>query len=597
MMKRFGVYCVMVLAWTIVARAIPAFPGARTFVQPDGTTITLQTCGDEWCHWTTTADGYTVMQDERGFMTYARVDGDRLVPTEVVAHDRRTAVEEAFLATMSKNLLPEGAVAAGRRTGCAARETLSPRRATDWSNYRGLVVLVNFTDSVFSVGQTDEEIRSYYDLFCNGTRDGELYKGHGSYGSVRDYFVQQSGGIFQPEFTIIGPVTLPNPESTYGKNGSSSKDTGYSDFRKDAVSEATQIYEGDWMDFDNKGKGQVDMVFYVYAGCGENSGAAETTIWPKESTASTTVNGIKFATTGCTSESSLVYGRVGNEVVPVRTVPDGIGVFCHELSHALGLPDFYDTSYKAFGMDLWSIMDYGCYGNNGYTPGSYTAYERDYMGWRSLVTLGDSCCDLILQPTEAGGVGYKIVNDENPDEYYIIENRQSVGWDETIGRMGHGLQVTHVDFSASAWRSNTVNTTANHQRMTIFAANNRYVGTSISGDFSEWRETWSGNLYPYKMSAWEYNDSLTANSIPAATVYTASGFMNKNLNAIKELEDGSVSLHYGNDYDVVGIRQLASDERRKTQEVYDLAGRRLGGQPATLKPGIYVVGGRKRVVR
>ena len=570
-MKRILFSCLSVLLCCATLLAVPAQRVRKTVRLADGTPLAVTLVGDEHFSWLVADDGTLVEPLD--------AEGDVYVRTSLT------------LAAESRRAL--AARRAPKRVGSQATAPLPA-----FGTVRVPVVLVNFADSVFTVGETDEEIRAYYDLFCNGTRDGELYKGHGSYGSVRDYFMQQSGGLFQPEFTIIGPVTLPNPESAYGKNDSTStsKDTGYSSFRKDAITAATAIYEGDWMDFDNQGKGQVDLIFYVYAGCGENSGADATTLWPKESTASTTVNGIKFATTGCTSESSLVFVEKDKVMVPSSSRPDGIGVFCHEVSHALGLPDFYDTSYQAFGMDLWSLMDYGCYANNGYQPGGYNAYERDFMGWRALETLTEPC-DLVLQPMEAGGIGYKIVNDENPDEYYIIENRQSVGWDETLGRMGHGLLVTHVDYDASAWRNNRVNTRVDHQRMTIIAANDRYVGTTISRDFAEWRKTWEGNLYPYKKTAWEYNDSLTANSVPAATVYTKSGFMYKNLNAIKEQEDGSVTLHFGNDYDVVGIRPLSADERRRTQDVYDLTGRRLTGREASLAPGIYVVGGRKRAVR
>ena len=40
---------------------------------------------------------------------------------------------------------------------------------------------------------------------------------------------------------------------------------------------------------------------------------------------------------------------------------DGIGTFCHEFSHCLGLPDFYSTvNVPYYGMGSWSLMDEGC---------------------------------------------------------------------------------------------------------------------------------------------------------------------------------------------------------------------------------------------
>ena len=585
-MKHFSAF----LLSTFLCVSLFAVPAMRVRVPVrmfDGSTLLVSLYGDEHYSWFLSDDGYVVEPVAEG--------------AEVYVKTARTFDEEVERATRHRE---EAARRVPRRIGSQATAPL-PAHGT----VRVPVVLVNFTDSVFHVADTDEEIRKYYDLFCNGTRDGKLYRGHGSYGSVRDYFVQQSDGQFQPEFTIIGPVTLNKPEGYYGGDRSEkSKDSCYTAFFREAIAAATEMYEGNWMDFDNKGKGQVDMVFYVYAGCGQNSGAPSSTLWPKESTSGTTLNGICFATTGCTSENTAklkvdgqgryVLDKDGNYIV-VGSKPDGIGVFCHELSHALGLPDFYDTSYKAFGMDLWSLMDYGCYGGGGFCPGAYNGYERDFMGWRRLGELNEPC-DLTLTAMELGGTAYKIVNDENPDEYYIIENRQREGWDYSVCSYSKGLQVTHVDYDASAWNSNNVNTKADHQRMTIIAANNRYVGTSISNDGNELVKTWTGNLYPFIDRTQDpimWNDSLTALSTPAATVYSESGFMYKNINAIKQLANGDVSLHFGNDYVVVNIDGIEDYPHSKVKEnvTFDLSGRRL--QDAVLPKGVYIVGGRKRIVR
>ena len=62
------------------------------------------------------------------------------------------------------------------------------------------VLLVSFADEDFTVADTDEKVREFYDLYCNGTRDGHLYTAHKSRGSIRDYFIEQSDSLFQPEF-------------------------------------------------------------------------------------------------------------------------------------------------------------------------------------------------------------------------------------------------------------------------------------------------------------------------------------------------------------------------------------------------------------
>ena len=119
------------------------------------------------------------------------------------------------------------------------------------------VVLVAFSDLAFSAADlverdaddnivsrtkgTDEEVNAFYQKFCNGTMDGSLYRDHGSYGSIRDYFVQQSDSIFLPEFVVIGPVTLDKGHAHYGANNGNSKDINFSQFRNEAIAKFKEM--------------------------------------------------------------------------------------------------------------------------------------------------------------------------------------------------------------------------------------------------------------------------------------------------------------------------------------------------------------------
>ena len=476
------------------------------------------------------------------------------------------------------------------------------------------VILTQFSDVRFTSGLTYEDedggtatrqcvtdediaiVNAFYGKFCNGEGTGNgYYKGGGSYGAIKEYFRDQSDGKFTPEFVVIGPVTLDNECAYYGKNSGASKDINISKFYKEAIEKAQAVYS-DWDVFDNDGNGTVDMAFFIYAGEGENGYGDENTIWPKEQATGGTINDVKFGCYACCNET--FNGKT-----------DGIGVFVHELSHALGLPDFYDTRYVAYGMDYWDIMDSGCYCNDAYTPCNYTAYERDFMGWSKLVTLNpNEPQTLTLKPLSDNGIGYKIVNPENENEFYVIENRQALTWDLYVGNgtertKMHGLMVTHVDYLKSSWTSNSVNTNKDHQRMTIIPADGElysYMYVDSSETYNTYMMSTIGDLFPGAQNVTELSGEN-------AYVYTSTGDtphqMNQAITDITENEDKTITLRYTGLPTSIASSLFAN--RQENVPVYNISGVLVGttnieyGKPTNLPAtsGVYIVGGKKYVVR
>ena len=424
-----------------------------------------------------------------------------------------------------RTLLPSvvGPHRVGTRTGAPLVNTGSPKVP---------VVLVQFPDLPFTVAETEAEVHQLYDEFFNAPEGAHPAT---SYCSVKEYFRRQSGGQFEPEFDIIGPITLPQSYTYYGEDQGSRKDVHIGEFFSDACQLAVQ-HDVNWADYDNdKDKnGVVDMVFFIYAGEGQNAtGDITSTIWPKESATSQPVTyqgkTITFGSYGCTNE--LYMGEI-----------DGIGTCIHELCHGLGLPDFYDPSYLAYGLDYWDVMDSGCYQMDGCCPCHMSAYELDFMGWRELVTLEiDAPCSLTLQPLSKGGVGYKLVNAANPNEYFILENRQNASFDNYLGcpdrtyfqkyGAAHGLMITHVDYSAQAWASNSVNTNKSHQRITIVPADGETISYQEQGG-DPWAQSMLGDLYP---------GSHQVSEMSSYKVFTG-GTLGQTITNIVEHADGTITL-------------------------------------------------------
>lgn len=492
---------------SITLYAVPAKRLHRTFTLTDGRVVEATLIGNEDVSYYLTDDGQIVLRTDRGYELGEREETD--IEAFTLQRPRRIGGHSsASLGSSGRKYVP--------------------------------LLLVEFSDLSFSIRQTPDSLRAYYDLFCNGLRNGERYTGHGSYGSIKDYFMEQSGGQFDPEFVVIGPVRLDNPYAYYGGDRYNesgrvlSHDEHFSDFRVEAFKKAMEL-DIDWKVFDNDGNGSVDMLYFLYAGLGQNNGGGDDSIWPKETISSVSIDGISFATSAaCCELQPREEDEQGNIV---STMADGIGVFIHELSHALGLPDFYDTRGTAFGMDIWSVMDYGEYCGNGYYPVNYTAYEREFMEWESLTTISEPTTLHISCFAEGGG-GYKVVNEHNTDEYYILENRQGMGWDTMLGRVATGMQVTHVDYVSSRWSANTVNADSKHQCMTVIAANNLYVGSYTAKSDEEYIKTLEGQLFPGKTDKHELTDETN----PASVVFTGK-FMGKPIMDIQE-ENGIITLKF-----------------------------------------------------
>ncbi len=406
------------------------------------------------------------------------------------------------------------------------------------------VVLVQFSDLSFSVRDTEDGLCEYYTQFFDGKMDGTLYDVSGGYGSVRDYFAQQSDSLFLPEFVVVGTVTLSNGYAYYGKNANGVRDSNIKAFYGEAMTEAVKLF-GDWSQFDNDGDGVVEAAVIVYAGEGENATTDPNTIWPKELHAQTTVGGVSFDDFVVCNE---LYGEKG----------DGIGTMCHEFSHVLGLPDLYDTasSGSGYGLDYWDLMDSGCYNKNGYWPCGYSSYEKEFMGWTTLETLEyGKEYELEILPLSEGGKGYKIVNPENEKEYYILENRQNTGWDKYIARSNkshrsHGLLVTHVDYNYYRWTANRVNASSYaHQGISIIPADGELLSfkdiDATEEDLAKWNASAQGDPFPGLTG----RTSLLSNQQP---VYTDSRFLHQPLTGIVEQGDGSVTLTVGCYADVDG---------------------------------------------
>ena len=459
---------------------------------------------------------------------------------------------------------------------------------------KGLIILVNFKDVKFGRTHT----RTMFDNIANkkGFTNSLGFKG-----SVKDYFLAQSNGQFELDFDVVGPYTLSQNMAYYGAH---SKDGNVDVKPGHMVLEACQMADKDvnYKDYDWDGDGEVDQVFVIYAGFGEADGGSEDTIWPHESMLSASTVGKRYETKDGVNVNTYACGNENTYDMLGRSRINGIGTICHEFSHCLGYPDLYDTNYSGnFGMGSFDLMCSGSYNGESFCPPNYSAYEKWIAGWITPIVLDKPASVKGMQAQDVKyGQAFVVYNDNNKNEYYLIENRQqSVGiWDKQLP--ASGMMITHVDYDENIWEWNNVNTIVNysnqhgpeyayldndHQRLTIFHADNE-EGSSADSQ--------AGDLYPFNG-----NNSLTDTSSPAATIYQGGSTMGKPITNITQNEDGSIDFDFmggSNDNIITGIHFVENDEVPSFgQGVYSLDGRYMGTSVNSLDKGIYIVNGKKIV--
>lgn len=471
------------LALALAAVAEPAHPEAFEAVNPDGTTVTVNLRGDEFYHFTTTGDGYTVMKNAQGAYVYATRRNGRLEATTVVAHnpEARTAAELSLLQTLDKNLTDTEGVTRSKRARAQRDARMRIERSFDPSSFRGLVILVNFNDRKFSRSDANQFIsRMLNEKNYNGYRneDGTSnYYGNLFVGSVSDYFSDNTMGVFTPQFDVVGPIDVDASCKQSDSMGA------FAEIFKQAVKLADS--QVDYSKYDNDGDGYIDLLYFICAGYGSSySGNNSEYLWPHawylfgENVSS--MDGVWPARYACSVEN---FGWEDERYV---SCADGIGTICHEFSHCLGLPDLYDTDYSGSGGEShhpgsWDLMAGGGHLLYSRRPVGYSLYDRYATGFASP-TIIKSTGNYTLNPLGSSNQGY-IIETPNAGEKFLLENRQrSNKWDAYAA--GDGMIVARMDSTnTNTWNANTLNCDPSHNYYELLRAGGGTSGESDSDPF------------------------------------------------------------------------------------------------------------------
>ena len=590
------IVCLMLCSlttWAAKAESIPV-----QVRQADGSVITVILRGDEHINWYTTLDGVLLVQGADNNYYIGKVEkSGNLIATKQLAHEAltRSQAERNLIAKQDKEKFFAYVNKIAEESENAYDNSPLTRSPSIDSGYNGvpyfphtgspkaLVILAEFQDTTFTIQDTKKVFTNY--LMNEDHFTDKRYNQDQNYKGVRGYFKDCSYGKFTPVFDVVGPIKLPKAHAVYGAGND----------RMDLLlADACAAVDGmvDFTKYDANNDGIVDLVYVIYAGHSANtSGNKATNIWPKSGTItiSNKFDGKSIRRYGVSNELN------GSEKTSKNNKKiNGIGLFCHEFSHTLGLPDIYAYNTDAEnqdnqGMEYWDIMDGGTGIRGGRVPASYLAWEREVMGWMNIDELKNDITINNLKSIDNGGKAYKIVNPKNSNEYIVLQSIQKGAWNQGWGDNTYGKGLFAYRISYKSDKVNIFdypNNLKGKPRVIPIPADGKILAAAnAGGKLNVYTAQLNGDPYPYN----------GINKIDNFTMYDGTILKWSIYDIVENDAERYVSFKFKNN-ETTGIQAPSIIERSiSDNRIYTLDGRYVGTDATILPHGIYIQNNKKFV--
>jgi M6 family metalloprotease-like protein len=314
--------------------------------------------------------------------------------------------------------------------------------------FKTLAILVQFTDDPAITTAT------FFDSLLFGTGTSKTVRSY-----YREVSYNQLDIVTVNLPSSLGWQTAPQTYAYYvnGNNCTGSYPHNCQKLTEDLAALVDPVV--DFSQYDNNHDGYVDTVIIIHAGSGaEANGGNRNLIWSHSwwTYTNPVLDGVRIGS--YTTEPEYWFSATPG------TSDMTHGVYVHELGHAFGLPDLYDVDYTSSGIGNWSLMSGGSW--NGYlgdTPAHPDAWSRTYLEFNPVTNVTNTYNLINLPNIEQNKTGslYR-VDTGQPNEYWLLENRQKIGSDHALP--GSGLLIWHVDnnFGGDASNKNECKQTNNY---------------------------------------------------------------------------------------------------------------------------------------
>jgi len=364
-----------------------------------------------------------------------------------------------------------------------------PRVLWKKPGYKLALIGVEFPDTkhnpAVSMGAWEES------MFSRGTYTKTNATGQTVYGSLHDYFVENSVGQLRVDGRAFDWLEMGKKRSDYSQAASTTAKTAF-------LTEALDLLLK--RDGTNALK-DFDGIAFIYAGDRYPNVNRGSLFWPHRG--SVTHKGKRWPYFICAEGGR----RMGN-----------ISVYCHEFGHMLGIPDLYARPENpgSEGLGNWCAMSNQTpYGR----PQHFGAWCKEQLGWLIPAVLDPTVKQkLVLAPINGStNECFKILIRPDGSEYLLLENRRKTGFDGSLP--DEGLLI---------WR---------------------IVGNRVILEESHGVEGPSGPRVfltdvPYPSGA---NDAYTPFTTPGSRSMLGGG-LPVHITNIRQHPDGRVSFHLGYEY-------------------------------------------------
>lgn len=521
---KFFLSCLLIgILINMACYAVPAYR-PKIKVTVEGGEVYIQLCGDESCKYAITEDGYTILRDSIGWIYARQDDKGNVVPSKyrLVHRSKEDTELKNFLRSINKGLVPS--VDKKNIYGCQ-RQQITPKGTLKSirpvvGERRALIILMQFADKKFSKKRED------FEALFNEVH----YNADGAIGSVYDYYKEMSYGQLDLRSDIIGPYTSRHGMAYYGRNSS----YGGGDNNPEALFEEALEYalsEVDFTRYDSDNDGYIDNIHIIFAGYGEEADASSDAIWSHQMTfyQPIQVQSLYVDRYSCSPE---LRGNKGNGITR-------IGAVCHEIGHALGAMDFYDTDYgksgEYYGTGEWDIMAQGSWNDEGVNPADFNPYVKVVnFGWTnpSVVLDSEMSVDSIVK------IGPNVIcqiNSKNGLDYFLVENTRRKGTFNSAH--GEGMMIYHIGENIDEKsKTNSINATYPQECYPVCAsAQSPYPSVGSAASFGNI----NSNGCPYPGSSG--NTEFSNDSYPAAWD-CRKDYIGISLMDISEDEEGNITF-------------------------------------------------------